>query len=109
VNGHVLQNVSRRLKRLLTNLVYAHCVAAIFTCHKRPACHVSGRCVHALKLHDHWWAVLRALVQRPRTPGRRRVSVLIQQILPILPRREPDGRRHSASALNRHADVRSLL
>ena len=49
VDRRVLQNVRRRLNRLLTNLVPAHCVPAIFACHKNAASDVSGRDVHALR------------------------------------------------------------
>ena len=50
MRSYVLQNVRRRLDRLLTNLVHADCVPAVFTRHKSAARNISSRGVHALRL-----------------------------------------------------------
>ena len=63
MGSHVLQNVCRRLQRLLAHLVHADRVPAIFTSHKSAARNVSGRGVHTLRLRYICWAARRALVQ----------------------------------------------
>ena len=50
MGSHVLQNVGRRLKRLLAHLVHADGVPAVFIRHKSAACNTSGRCVHTLRV-----------------------------------------------------------
>ena len=50
MGSHMLQHVRGRLKGLLTQLIHADLAPAVFTCHKRAACNVSGRGVHALTL-----------------------------------------------------------
>ena len=63
MGSHVLQNVCRRLKRLLAHLVHADRVPAVFTRHKSAARNVSDRGVHALSLRfiggrcgGHWYS-----------------------------------------------------
>jgi len=76
MGSHVFQHVRCRLNGLLTNLIHADLVPAVFTCRKGAACNVSRRCVHALSLHSIGGCCRGTLGQQPWTLLLPHLSVL---------------------------------
>jgi hypothetical protein len=72
MGSHVLQNVGRRLKRLLAHFVHADRVPAVFTRHKGAACNTSASCVHNSRLRFIHGGVLGDIGTVPSSPHNRK-------------------------------------
>lgn len=124
MGGHMFQDVGCRLDGLLTNLVHADCVSAVFTRHKSSARSISSRGVHALSLRSmgdqcraHWYSnhrlwLLQHLCPLPTSMPRSTQNCKhlfrdeCKTVVPSPPSTVPDPRRAPQVGTGRRAGCR---